>query len=206
MPGTNPCEVTEEVDICNERDAAPFYECLPVGCLSNNDCTDPSAPYCNAGNECVACLEHAHCDDSNACNGVETCSSQQTCTPGTDPCLDTTAIDVCVSVSTAPGYECQEVECLENDHCLDEDLCNGAESCNSDNECISGTPVTCDDGGTPATDWKLVWPVPALVLQEKRRAAKMKRVCLKAATMTTSARLPDFWMWWRVATNRAPLP
>lgn len=146
VPGTNPCEVTAEVDVCNERDAAPFYECLPVGCLSNNDCTDPSAPYCNAGNECVACLEHAHCDDSNACNGVETCSSQQTCTPGTDPCLDTAAIDVCVSVSTEPGYECQEVECLENDHCLDEDLCNGAESCSSDNECISGTPVTCDDG------------------------------------------------------------
>ena len=90
---------------------------------------------------------------ADACNGVETCDDNTgECVDGENPCLATEAIDICVATTADPGYECQEVACIENSdcsgdtpywfnnicvacmsdaHCDDNGACNGIETCTS---------------------------------------------------------------------------
>ena len=144
----DPCAVTTALDVCVETGVSPFYSCELIECLESSDCTDPNAPYCSESNTCVACLENNHCQDNNPCNGAETCSSSNACVMGSDPCLETPAIDVCVTTDVDDGYICEEVGCLTDADCGDDNLCNGTESCNLDtNECVTGTDtIECNDG------------------------------------------------------------
>tara|TARA_B100000683_G_scaffold235576_1_gene239466 strand:+ start:2282 stop:4777 length:2496 start_codon:yes stop_codon:yes gene_type:complete len=194
LAGENPCDSTDATDICVPTDSDTGYACQEVACLTHDDCSGDT-PYCNEANECVACLSDADCDDGALCNGEEVCNANSTCEAGTpvacsdgdacngeetcdpntgaclsgsDPCLATSAIDICEPTDSETGYVCQEVSCLSDadcdgdtpycdaqnecvaclvdTHCDDGAPCNGGETCNADNTCEAGTPVTCSDG------------------------------------------------------------
>lgn len=121
----------------------------------DNDCdgaVDDDFPRCFGG-DLVSCNEGvthvAHCDDDDACNGIETCAARA-CLAGTPPVLDDNndcTVDRCESAS-GPVHDARPVASA----CEDGDLCTQSTTCDSAQSCTGGVPVSVDDGDLCTAD------------------------------------------------------
>ncbi len=146
-----PCD---DGDPCNGTE---YFDCVtgchpgtPLDCEASNDlcyhytcATSGGFAYC-----AQQPLDHAACDDGNACNGYESFDCKNGCQPGAgDPCAvynDFCVRSECTSVSNSPSCSYQQ---LPQPTCDDGDFCNGLESFDCANGvCVSGAPVFCPPG------------------------------------------------------------
>ncbi len=173
----------EDGDACNGDETCSDNICVAgteLTCDDSNECTsdtcDPasgcgflpvaagticSSGMCDGNGSCVQCLEDLHCDDGDACNGLEACSAQ-VCTNGPSPnCDDSNECTAdtcdtgtgCANTPLASGAACTVgvcdgngncVECLADADCDDGNACNGLEICSS-GQCSPGIELDCDD-------------------------------------------------------------
>ena len=113
-------------------------------CVTNADCTDPSQPLCDTGSHtCVQCLTDAECANDDFCDGADACTNGE-CTHGGNPC-------------EASGKQCDEpndrcVECLGDENCSapgapacrpDLGVCVG---CVGNEDCTDPSQPMCDPG------------------------------------------------------------
>lgn len=102
-----------------------------VDCVSSEDCSDPSFPFCNPlDSTCVSCLESSQCGAGFLCQSF-------VCTPGCDasnPCDSTSQVPVCnLTTQTC-------TQCLTSGDCSGiEDICfgNTCVNCETSAECQS---------------------------------------------------------------------
>jgi len=125
-----------------------FDGLLTAPCKLDVHCDDGDA--CNGIETCELatgkCLTAAplSCDDGDACNGVEACDSVAGCQAGKPLSCDDG--NVCNGVETCdPAQGCQAAAPLS---CDDGDPCNGEETCDPALGCQEGTPVACEAAAT----------------------------------------------------------
>ncbi len=108
------------------------------GCNSDEDCFNPSQPYCDLDSgDCEACLENEHCGPDEVCHGHEcivACTGDLDCSDPTGHCTE--------------GGIC--VECTDDAHCVgDAGLCiSGADygecvACIIDEDCLDEAAPWC---------------------------------------------------------------
>jgi len=143
-------------------------ECDDGNLTSGDGCDNDCLFTCIAGNP-----SRDHCDDGNACNGVETCAADHTCTPGT-PLAEGSACgagEVCIGGNCIAGScgdglveapeECDDGNATSGDGCeasctftcLSTDPardCAAADPCAGNGACDDTTHVC--SAGTPLAD------------------------------------------------------
>lgn len=121
-------------------------------------CDDGVSYWHEASETCVACLTDLHCDDGQACNGLETCVDNA-CEAGTPidcgdnaTCSDPDGTCVCDE-----GYHMDDMSglcvanCTGDVECDDGLACNGLETC-VDGVCTAGEALICEDDNAYCLD------------------------------------------------------
>ena len=162
--GADTCTQTNDDTICDDGTYCNGAEiCDPqngdptTGCAAGTDpcddglaCTDDSCD--ESADSCLNDANHANCDDSLFCNGVETCDPQNGdpvtgCLGGSTPCDDgiTCTVDACDENNDSCSVT------LDDTVCVDAVFCDGDEVCDPPNGdpttgCRAALSPACQDG------------------------------------------------------------